>query len=98
MCIEARFLAVTENFLEDIGLDLDLSYNTGGNWGVVKMNQDSYLAGESVPSGVTGSLGGITPAASVSAGYGSVLDDLQASLLVRGHKRGPTRSHYRRRG
>jgi tetratricopeptide (TPR) repeat protein len=84
--IEARFLVVTENFLEDVGLDFDLSYNFGGKWGLVTVEQDSALLAGSAPTNVSGSLGlGTqgTPAATVAAGYGSILDDLQVSLLLR---------------
>ena len=84
--IEARFLAVTENFLEDIGLDLDFSYNLGGNWGVVTVEQDSFLNVRPTQTNVSGSYSGSrarTPAMGVQAGYGSVLDDLQVSLLLR---------------
>lgn len=85
--IEARFLAVTENFLEDIGLDMDFNYNFGGKWGVGTFNQGSYdVAAPSIASGVTGNLGNITsqnPGMGVSAGYGSVLDDLQVAFLLR---------------
>jgi len=85
--IEARFLAVTENFLEDIGLDVDFSYNFGGKWGVGTFNQGSYdVAAPSIASGVTGNLGNITsqnPGMGVTGGYGSVLDDLQVAFLLR---------------
>jgi type II secretory pathway component GspD/PulD (secretin) len=84
--IEARFLVVTENFLEDIGLDFDLSYNFGGRWGLLTVEQDSSTLAGSAPSKVPGSLGlGTTgtPAGTLSAGYGSILDDLQVSLLLR---------------
>ncbi|HSW02797.1 MAG TPA: hypothetical protein VLI39_21715 [Sedimentisphaerales bacterium] len=85
--IEARFLAVTENFLEDIGLDMDFNYNFGGKWGVGTFNQGSYeVAAPSIASGVTGNLGNITnenPGIGVSGGYGSVLDDLQVAFLLR---------------
>jgi type II secretory pathway component GspD/PulD (secretin) len=83
--IEARFLAVTENFLEDLGLDLDFSYDFGGDWGVVTVDQGSFLNARPAATSVSGSLGGLstTPAMGVQAGYGSVLDNLQASLLLR---------------
>jgi len=84
--IEARFLVVTENFLEDIGLDLDLQYDFGGRLGLVTVDQDSFLTGApDTSTKVGGSLGGLTnnPAASVTGGYGSILDDLQVSLMLR---------------
>jgi len=37
--IEARYLVVSENFLEDIGLDLDFSYNIGGKWGLMTFSE-----------------------------------------------------------
>ncbi len=85
--IEARFLAVSENFLEDIGFDLDLSYNFGGKWGVMTAEQgSSVVTSTDVGTGVAGSLGNITtenPALALSGGYGSALDDLQVNFLLR---------------
>ena len=85
--IEARFLAVTENFLEDIGMDVDFSYNFGGKWGVGTFNQGSYdVAAPGIATGVAGNLGNIAgqnPGVAVTGGYGSVLDDLQVAFLLR---------------
>jgi type II secretory pathway component GspD/PulD (secretin) len=82
--IEARFLVVSENFLEDIGLDIDFSYNLGGKWGQVTFEQDSaFMTGPS-PTQVPLSIGGIgASAASIAGGYGSILDDLQVAFLLR---------------
>jgi len=86
--IEARFLVVSENFLEDIGLDVDFTYNLGGplsaKWGLVTVEQDSALAARAavVPK-VPGSLGSLQPAATLTGGYGTILDDLQVSFLLR---------------
>ena len=82
--IEARFLVVSENFLEDVGLDVDFGYDLGGKWGLVTVTQDSYTTGAAAESTrVPGSLGGISPAANAVGGYGSILDDLQVSFLLR---------------
>ncbi len=82
--LEARFLTVSENFLDDVGLDVDFSYNLGGKFGLVTVQQDSFLTGApDVATKVPGSLGGITPSSTVTGGYGSILDDLQVSFLVR---------------
>jgi len=81
--IEARFLVVSENFLEDIGLDVDFSYNLGGKWGLVTVEQGSTLSSEAEETKVSGSLAGIASAATVTGGYGSILDDLQVSFLLR---------------
>jgi len=82
--IEARFLVVSENFLEDIGLDVDFIDNLGGKWGQVTFEQDSaFMTGPS-PTQIPLSFGGIgASAAAVAGGYGSILDDLQVSFLLR---------------
>jgi len=82
--IEARFLVVSENFLEDIGLDIDFTNNLGGKWGPVTFNQDSAFMTEPSPTQVPLSIGGIgASAAAIAGGYGSVLDDLQVAFLLR---------------
>jgi len=85
--IEARYLVVSENFLEDIGLDLDFSYNIGGKWGLMTFSQgSSVVAAPTIGTGVAGSLGNITtanPSMGIIGGYGSVLDDLQVSFILR---------------
>jgi len=85
--IEARFLVVSENFLEDIGLDVDFSYNLGGKWGLVTFDQgSSVVSSPAIGTGVAGNLGNITtenPSLGIVGGYGSVLDDLQVSFILR---------------
>jgi len=85
--IEARYLVVSENFLEDIGLDLDFSYNIGGKWGLMTFSQgSSVVAAPTIGTGVAGSMGNITtenPSMGIIGGYGSVLDDLQVSFILR---------------
>jgi type II secretory pathway component GspD/PulD (secretin) len=82
--IEARFLVVNENFLEDIGLDIDFTNNLGGNWGQVTFEQNSTFITESAPTQVPLSFGDIgASAAAVAGGYGSILDDLQVAFLLR---------------
>jgi len=82
--IEARFLVVSENFLEDIGLDIDFLNDAGGKWGQISFAQNSALMTEPSATSVPLSLGGIgAAAASITGGYGSILDDLQVSFLIR---------------
>ena len=82
--IESRFLIVTENFLEDVGLDVDFTINAGTHWGTITVEQDSAIASQAdVSSKVSGSLGGLNASASISGGYGSILDDLQVAFLLR---------------
>ena len=84
--IEARFLVVSENFVEAIGLDLDFSYRPGGKWGVITVNQNSVVgATPDVSTRVPGSLGGLAqdnPALDLTGGWGTTLDELQVSLLI----------------
>jgi type II secretory pathway component GspD/PulD (secretin) len=84
--IEARFLVVSQNFLEAIGLDLDFSYRPGGKWGVITVDQDSIVAAApDTATRVPGSLGGLAdnPAVNIGGGWGTALDELQVSLLLR---------------
>ncbi len=79
--IEARFLLVSETFLEDIGLDVDFTYRLGGKWGQVLVEQGSVLATQPEATKLSGSLP--TAAATISGGYGSILDDLQVAFILR---------------
>ncbi len=82
--IEAVFLVVSENFLEDIGLDVDFTANLGGKWGQLSFEQGSADATTpDTSTKVGGSLGGIAASATISGGYGSILDDLQVSFMLR---------------
>jgi Flp pilus assembly secretin CpaC/tetratricopeptide (TPR) repeat protein len=84
VAIEAVFLVVTENYLEDIGLDVDFSLNLGSKWGQLSFEQGSESSAAADPSTkIGGSLGGVEAAATVTGGYGSILDDLQVSFLLR---------------
>jgi len=88
--VEARFLLVDQNFLEDIGADVDITISdVGGKWGDIVISQDSFGV-TAAPS--TGFPGGFLPIAGGAAGAPSgrsldlslsYLDDLQVSLLVR---------------
>ncbi len=80
VAIEARFLTVTENFLEEIGLDLDVLISPGGNWNDIILNQDHADGSQATSTGVPGSLAG-TLASTVSGGY--VLDDLQVNFILK---------------
>ena len=81
--IEARFLVVSESFLEDIGLDVDFTVNAGTHWGQVAFEQNSTTFTDPQPTSVPLSMGGLGASASLGGGYGSILDDLQVSFLLR---------------
>jgi len=83
--IEARYLVVSENFLEDIGLDLDFAYVGGPPQGIWTYDQGSALiTTPDVSTKVPGSLGGVGDAMLIQGGYsGFILNDLQVQFLLR---------------
>jgi type II secretory pathway component GspD/PulD (secretin)/tetratricopeptide (TPR) repeat protein len=85
IAIEARFLLVGENFLEDIGVGVDFDINLGGKFGFINIRQNSSASTKPESTGVMGSWGGdtILDSLTASGGYGSILDDLQVSFLIR---------------
>jgi general secretion pathway protein D len=93
VAIEARFLVVGENFLEDIGLDADFRVRLGkkpGSWGTWSFQQNSTTIATPLETGITGSLvpPTTTPvsAMTTTGGWGNVpllLTDLDVSILLR---------------
>ena len=91
VAIEARFLLVGENFLEDIGLDMDFKANVGGNVGLLNFQQSSSTISSPTETGITGSLvpsltgaGGAVAAMTATGGYGNlILNDLEVSIILR---------------
>ena len=81
--IEARFLVVSENFLQDISLDMDFRYIPGGRWRPMTFMQDTADVVSPSGSKVPGSLGGTVSGLQVSPGYGTGLDDLQVNFLLK---------------
>ncbi|HAL45805.1 MAG: hypothetical protein A2Y12_14355 [Planctomycetes bacterium GWF2_42_9] len=92
--IEARFLFVTENFLEDIGIDTNFLIKTGGSFSDdIGILQDSSSFTQASATGVPGSIGGAANGANIGAalpggglgrlGLSLFNDDLQLSFLIR---------------
>jgi hypothetical protein len=82
IAIEAKFLKVRENFLEDIGLDIDFLFDPGGKFSQISFSQSSSTLSQPSSTGVDGSLAG-SIASTLSGSYGTILDDLQVSFLLR---------------
>jgi len=90
--IETRFLVVTENFLEEIGLDLDIFIpNLNSKFGGLFFDQGSFGMAvpeiTKVPGSWADALGSDTHG-TIGAGrargtYGTFLDDLQVTFLIR---------------
>ncbi len=88
--IEARFLVVGENFLEDIGLDLPtVRFNKlGGDWKPLVINVNTSNSTLPPNTGVEGSFGppagaAFTNALNAAGGFGTTLDALQVDFILR---------------
>ena len=89
--IETRFLLVGENFLEDIGLDVDFDYWVGGKLGLLRFRQGSYEAARPLDTEIPGSWAKLVeeeeialPGMLVTGGYGNlILNDLEVHFLLR---------------
>jgi general secretion pathway protein D len=56
--VEARFLLVDQNFLEEVGVDVDMRVaDPGGNFGALTMTQDSFGVAARPNTGITGTFG-----------------------------------------
>jgi type II secretory pathway component GspD/PulD (secretin) len=88
IAIEARFLLVNENFLQDIGLDTNIpTLKLGGGFGNINVQQNSAAHTIPTPTNVTGSLGGLV-SSTADAALGTTinyesLDDLQVEFILR---------------
>ena len=85
--IEARFLIVGENFLEDLGVDVDIKYNRtpGLVQNEIDFDQTSSDAVQPQTAGtkVPGNLGG-TIASVIKGGSGNIMqDNLQVDFIIR---------------
>ena len=86
--VECRFLTVTRNFFQDIGMDLDLTLNkTNPNkFSPIAFNQNSSDFTKNPQTGVPGSLGvtsGTSASLSGLTATGTYLDDFQVDFMVR---------------
>jgi type II secretory pathway component GspD/PulD (secretin) len=81
--IEARILQVGENWLNDVGLDVDFTMNAGGKFGMLEFQQGSILTAAPEPTKIQGNLAQSPASMGVAGGYGSILDDLQVAFLIK---------------
>ena len=97
--VEARFLLVDQNFLEEVGVDLDLQIDDpGGNFGPISIGQDSMTLGQRATTSLSPDRWNIAETDDPGAfipGQGfnptgrafdfgvSYIDDLEVNLLVR---------------
>lgn len=93
VAIEARFLLVGENFLEDVGLDMDFWANLGGNVRWIHAQQASSDFTLPSDTGISGSWGSmVNPPSGIGInamtvdplGWGNMLlNDLQVTMILR---------------
>jgi general secretion pathway protein D len=93
VAIEARFLLVGENFLEDVGLDMDFWANLGGKVHWIHAQQASSEFTLPTDTGISGSWGtvvnppsglGINALTVDPLGWGNMLlNDLQVTMILR---------------
>jgi general secretion pathway protein D len=83
--VEARFLTVTRNFMEDVGMDFNLTLNPQGSnhWSAVPITQNSSSFTQAPSTGVPGSIGGAAQPALSTSGTVSYLDSYQVNFLIR---------------
>ncbi|MCC7145650.1 MAG: hypothetical protein IT443_04320 [Phycisphaeraceae bacterium] len=84
--VEGRFLLVDHNFLEEVGVDMDVAYDLPGPWTGIEVEQDSAnIASRSTvgPTGVGGSFTSqdLTLGRSMDVSFG-YLDQLNLSVLL----------------
>ena len=84
--VESRFLAVTQNFLDEFGLGMQIAYDPPGDWGPITVDTrgtQSIADRQATPvPNSFGQVAGSTFTRGLSMGF-SYLDDLQLDVLLR---------------
>ena len=90
VAVEVRFLTVSRNFMEDIGVNLGLTFNNNStfpnapsHFSPITVTNGSAAFTQSPDTGLPGSIGTGATGLNVGASYGNLLDDLQVSLMIR---------------
>ena len=85
--IEARFLTVQRNYLQDVGVDLNFLFNLNSSWsknfGVIPITSPSSTFTVNPTTGVQGSIGAGTSTPTGLTTAATYLDDFQVSLALR---------------
>jgi type II secretory pathway component GspD/PulD (secretin) len=85
--IEARFLSVSKNFLEDVGLNLDMAFNVnsganGSKFSPISVIQNSIGFTANPVTGVPGGIGASSNSSKSLQLSGSYLDNFQVQFLL----------------
>lgn len=78
--VEPRFIYVTDNFLEDIGMDFDVTITEQGSFDDIVIAQNSFANAATANTGAIGSFGGNPAALAVQ---GSYLDNVEVDFFIR---------------
>lgn len=85
--IEARFLTVQRNYLQDVGVDLNFLFNLNSSWsknfGSIPITTPSSAFTVNPTTGVQGSIGAGTTTPTGLTTAATYLDDFQVSLALR---------------
>lgn len=90
--VEARFLTVQRNFLEDIGIDFDFIFNFDdppgpgeSGFGPIAINQShaNFTRGSALITGVPGNLSESATPEALSTQFTAFLDNFRANILLR---------------
>jgi len=84
--VEGRFLLVDHNFLEEVGLDIDIAYDLADPWGGITIDQDSFGISANTEVGTTGMGGSFSGSPTLSRSMEiafSYIDDLQLDVLIK---------------
>ena len=82
--VEARFLTVSRNFLDDVGMDFDFLFNPTGSthWSPIPVSQGSSAFTQNPQTGVNGTIGSNIGSPSLTTS-GTYLDQFQVNFLIR---------------
>jgi type II secretory pathway component GspD/PulD (secretin) len=104
--IEARFLTVQRNFLEDIGVDVDFIFNADADandkWSPIPVNNNSAVFTANPITGIPGSIGNVAPTTidpedPLSVGVGALACRARTSTTSRSRSSSVPRRHCRTR-
>ena len=88
--VEARFLLVDQNFLDEFLLDFDVTWNPGSNFSPISFSQESNSAAERVNTAIPGSFGGAQATGALDGQFnrgmtisGGIIGDVSVTVLLK---------------
>lgn len=88
--VEARFLLVDQNFLDEFLLDFDVTWDPGSNFSPISFSQESASAAERVNTAIPGSFGGAQATGALDGQFnrgmtisGGIIGDVSVTVLLK---------------